>query len=81
MKYVEEGTNYSHSVGYEYDKINNLSTLVETINGVKRQTSYSNNKLRRSLWLRPFCHFPRGQISAIIEKNLSSEVVYAFFTD
>ncbi len=41
MKYVEEGTNYSHSVGYEYDKINNLSKLVETINGVERQTSYS----------------------------------------
>ena len=41
MKYVESGTNYAHSVGYEYDNINNLTSQVETINGVERTTSYT----------------------------------------
>lgn len=41
MKYVEEGNDFSHSVGYEYDTLNNLTNLVETINGTKRTTSYS----------------------------------------
>ena len=41
MKYVEEGNDFSHSVGYAYDTLNNLTSLVETINGTKRTTSYS----------------------------------------
>ena len=31
MKYVETGEGFSHSVGYGYDKLNNLTSLVETI--------------------------------------------------
>ena len=41
MKYVESGSNYSHSVGYQYDTLNNLTALVETINGTERTTSYA----------------------------------------
>ena len=42
MKYVEKGDDgYSHSVGYEYNKLNNLTQQVETINGVDHTTSYS----------------------------------------
>ena len=38
MKYVEKSGNSTHSVGYTYDNINNLTALVETINGVERST-------------------------------------------
>jgi RHS repeat-associated protein len=41
MKYVEKSSTGTHSVGYEYDNINNLTALVETINGVERKTSYT----------------------------------------
>ena len=41
MKYVESGTNHSHSVGYTYDNLNRLTQLVESINGVKHTTSYT----------------------------------------
>ena len=35
------GSGFSHSVEYEYDSINNLTALVETINGSIRTTSYA----------------------------------------
>ena len=41
MKYVEKGTNFSHSVGYEFDSLNNLTTQVETINGTKITSNYT----------------------------------------
>ena len=41
VKYVETGSNYRHSVGYEYDNLNNLTLLVETINGDTHTTSYT----------------------------------------
>ena len=41
MKYVEKSSTGTHSVGYEYDDINNLTALVETIGTVERKTSYT----------------------------------------
>ena len=42
MKYTEKIENsFSHVVGYEYDNINNLTALVETINGTSYTTSYA----------------------------------------
>ena len=41
MKYVESGTSYTLSVGYEYDTKNNLTQLVETTNGATVTTSYT----------------------------------------
>ena len=41
MKYVESDGINTHSVGYEYDTINNLTKLVETINGITHETSYT----------------------------------------
>jgi len=41
MKYTETGTDYSHSVGYSYDQLNNLTALKETINGTERTNSYT----------------------------------------
>ena len=41
MKYTESGTNFYHSVGYEYDSLNNLTSLVEIINGVEHSTTYT----------------------------------------
>ena len=38
---MESGTNYSHSVGYEYDKKNNLTELVEVIPGTTHTTAYT----------------------------------------
>ena len=40
MKYVETGTDFSHSVGYEYDVKNNLTKVKETINGAETTTEY-----------------------------------------
>ena len=50
MKYVETGTDYSHSAGYEYDSRNNLTKLVETIGSTTRTTAYTydeNNRITR----------------------------------
>ena len=47
MKYVEKSSTGTHSVGYEYDNINNLTALVETINGVERKTSYTYDEDNR----------------------------------
>ena len=41
MKYVEQGNEFTHSVGYNYDLLNNLTQMVETINGSTRTTSYT----------------------------------------
>jgi RHS repeat-associated protein len=41
MKYVEKSGNNTHSVGYTYDDINNLTALVETVGNQEYTTSYS----------------------------------------
>ena len=41
MKYVETSGSNTHSVGYTYDSLNNLTALVETINGVDYTNSYT----------------------------------------
>ena len=41
MKYVETDGSSTHTVGYEYDSINNLTALVETINGVQDRGRFS----------------------------------------
>ena len=46
-KYTESGADYSHSVGYEYDKRNNLTELVEDINGTERTTAYTYDEDNR----------------------------------
>ena len=47
MKYVESGSDYNHSVGYVYDNLNNLTALVETINGTARTTNYTYDADKR----------------------------------
>jgi len=41
MKYVESGTDYTHSVEYTYNAENNLSGTLEHINGTDYATSYT----------------------------------------
>ena len=51
VKYSQSGTGYSHSVGYEYDDINNLTKQVETINGATSTTTYTyddDNRVKTS---------------------------------
>ena len=43
MKYVETGEDYSHSVAYTYDLMNNLTGVVETINGTEFTSTYGYN--------------------------------------
>ena len=43
MKYVESGEDYSHSVAYTYDLMNNLTGVVETINGTEFTSTYGYN--------------------------------------
>jgi len=40
LRYAEKGSSFSHIIGYEYDEINNLTALVETINGTEHKTTY-----------------------------------------
>ena len=47
MKYVEKGNSYDHSVGYTYDEVNNLSEIVENIDGVERATTYAYDEDNR----------------------------------
>ena len=50
MRYTENATDYSHSVTYNYDKLNNLSVLMEEINGATRRTAYTyddNNRVTK----------------------------------
>ena len=51
MKYVESGTDYGHSVEYNYNTLNNLTWLAETING-RKVTSFhtydSDNRLLKT---------------------------------
>ena len=41
VKYVESGSDFTHSVQYGYDTLNNLTLLTEIINGVEHTTSYT----------------------------------------
>ena len=43
MKYAESGADYSHSVAYTYDLMNNLTGVVETINGTEFTSTYGYN--------------------------------------
>ena len=47
MKYTETANEISHIVGYEYDLINNLTALIEVINGTKYATGYTYDKDNR----------------------------------
>ena len=44
---MEKSSTGTHSVGYEYDSINNLTKLVETIGTVERKTSYTYDEDNR----------------------------------
>ncbi len=86
MKYVESGENYIHSVGYEYDEINNLTALVETINGVERQTSYTYDLDNRVTGIttgdsgRSYSYDALGRISQWVTKHGNDTVFSDEFT-
>ena len=51
MKYKGKASGYSHSVGYTYDALNNLTGIEETISEVKRTTTHAyddNNRVTSS---------------------------------
>ena len=80
MKYVEKSGSNTHSVGYEYDDINNLTALVETINGVKRTTSYAYDDDNRPISVtngdssRSYTYDNAGRVSQDVTKQGSTEV-------
>ena len=86
MKYVEKSGSNTHSVGYEYDDINNLTALVETINGVKRTTSYAYDDDNRPSSVtnenssRSYTYDDFGRLSQDVTKQGNTEVFTRNFT-
>ena len=80
MKYVEQGSDYTHSVGYQYDTLNNLTKLVETINGAARTTSYAYDEDNRVTGVtsgnssRAYTYDAFGRVSSRVTKHGGAEV-------
>ena len=47
LRYAEKGSDFSHIVGYEYDNVNNLTQLVNTINNSVLTSAYTYDKDNR----------------------------------
>ena len=80
MKYKGKASGYSHSVGYTYDALNNLTGIEETISGVKRTTTYAyddNNRVTSSTTgtvSRTYGYDGFGRISQTATKEGSSQI-------
>ena len=89
MKYVETGSTGTHSVGYTYDSINNLTALVETIGTVERKTAYAYDEDNRPTSIstngtsRSYTYDQLGRVSKDSTKQNDAEIferVYAYRT-
>ena len=86
MKYAENGLDYSHSVGYTYDNINNLTAMVETINGAVRTTSYTYDDDNRVTSVstdgvsRTYTYDALGRVSQRVSGTADGNVVTETFT-
>ena len=84
MKYVEKGTNSSHSVQYDYDVQNRLTKLVETINGVDHETTYTYDEDNRVTGMNSngvahtviYDAFGRVSETAITNPNITKSFTY-----
>ena len=81
MKYVETGSTGTHSVGYTYDSINNLTALVETIGTVERKTAYTYDEDNRPTSIstngasRSYTYDAFGRVSGDVIRHNGADVV------
>ena len=86
MKYVENGSDFSHSVGYEYDTRSNLTKLVETINGVEHTTEYTYDDENRVTSVtngsttKSYTYDPFNRLSQRVTKNGDDTLLTDTFT-
>lgn len=87
MKYVEKNGDNTHSAGCTYDSINNLTALVETINGVERKTSYTYDEDNRPTSVtdesggsRNYTYDNVGRLSQDVTKQGDTELFARSFT-
>jgi RHS repeat-associated protein len=86
LRYAEKGSSYSHIVGYEYDEINNLTALVETINGTEHKTTYDyddDNRVRsvaNGSASEAYTYDAYSRVNKKVTKNGSTTVLTDTFT-
>lgn len=86
MKYVEKSSTETHSVGYEYDNINNLTQLVETIGTVERKTSYTYDDDNRPVSVttedgsRSYTYDDWGRVATLTTKHGNNTVTVQTYT-
>ena len=86
LRYAEKGSSYSHIVGYEYDEINNLTALVETINGTEHKTTYGYDDDNRVTSVgngsasETYTYDAYSRVSKKVTKNGSTTVLTDTFT-
>ena len=86
MNYTETGTDYAHSVDYRYDSLNNLTTLVEGINGTGFTTSYTYDDDNRVSSItdrgitESYTYDSYGRITQKVTKNGSATLLTETYT-
>ena len=86
MKYVEKNSTGTHSVGYAYDSLNNLTALVETIGDEERKTSYTYDEDNRPTSVtadgssRSYTYDAYGRVSTLTTKHGNNTVTVQTYT-
>ena len=86
MKYVESGTNYTHSVGYTYDAENNLAGTVEHINGTDYNTTYTYDEENRVASMtangttKAYTYDDLGRITEVVTKQGAQVILTEEYT-
>ena len=84
--YSETAANFTHTVGYEYDNINNLTQLVESINGVEKTTSYTYDEDNRTTAITTdgttveYTYDGLGRVTQQVTKNGDTVILTEYFT-
>ena len=84
--YSETAANFTHTVGYEYDNINNLTQLVESINGVEKTTSYTYDEDNRATAITTdgttveYTYDGLGRVTQQVTKNGDTVILTEYFT-
>lgn len=86
MKYTETGTDYTHSVAYTYDDLNNLTALKDDFNGSEWVTSYTYDddnrvtQMNRGIVIRNYTYDGYSRLSSRITRHGGSPIVTDTFT-
>ena len=84
--YSEIGADFTHTVGYEYDNINNLTQLVESIGDSEKTTSYAYDDDNRVTSVTTdgttveYSYDEFGRVSQQVTKNGDTVILTEYFT-